>query len=86
MGRVTQAGGLLAAVQPALPHGSCLAAYGQSFYEGMSYQHSVQDVITCCPDKLPNYEEKIKSFYEASWGLPLPLLRLLPLLGMQWPA
>ncbi|XP_059481928.1 acireductone dioxygenase [Neocloeon triangulifer] len=27
-------------------------------------KYSYEDEITCCPEELPNYEQKIKSFYE----------------------
>eukprot|EP00820_Chromera_velia_P027543 Cvel_11079.t1-p1 / transcript=Cvel_11079.t1 / gene=Cvel_11079 / organism=Chromera_velia_CCMP2878 / gene_product=1,2-dihydroxy-3-keto-5-methylthiopentene, putative / transcript_product=1,2-dihydroxy-3-keto-5-methylthiopentene, putative / location=Cvel_scaffold685:282-2416(-) / protein_length=134 / sequence_SO=supercontig / SO=protein_coding / is_pseudo=false len=30
--------------------------------KAQNYNYS--DVVTCCPDKLPNYEAKLKSFYE----------------------
>ncbi|WP_411024304.1 hypothetical protein, partial [Salmonella sp. s58953] len=26
--------------------------------------YSYMDLLECCPEKLPNYEEKIKSFFE----------------------
>lgn len=33
--------------------------------------YTYHDVIEVCPDKLPNYEEKIKSFFEVKMMLLL---------------
>jgi 1,2-dihydroxy-3-keto-5-methylthiopentene dioxygenase len=34
------------------------------FLSFLSEAHFLQDVCEVCPEKLPNYEEKIKNFFE----------------------